>query len=157
EPEPERRVFGVTTRFALLATSGDESRYEVVLESRMGLLRHTPKCRFFLEKSDPEIIAQILRENGFDQLLADFEFTLYRTCRKREFVMQWNEDDLAFITRLCRRSGIWYVCEAGRRCEHVRFGDDFTHYRRGPNLTVPYREYGGLLDGGVESVDSLEM
>ncbi|WP_246270679.1 type VI secretion system Vgr family protein, partial [Paraburkholderia solisilvae] len=156
-PEPERRVCGVTTGFALLGSSVDESTYEVVLESRMALLRHTPKCRFFLDMSDPEIIAQILRENGFDRLLAAFDLNLYRTYRKREFVMQWHEDDLAFITRLCRRSGIWYVCEAGRRCEQVRFGDDLTHYRRDPALTVAYRQPGGLESGGVESVDTLEM
>ncbi|CAB3765024.1 type VI secretion system Vgr family protein [Paraburkholderia humisilvae] len=157
EPEPARRVSGVTTAFALLDSSVDESRYEVVLESRMGLLRNNPKCRFFLGMNDPDIIAQILRENGFDRLLAEFEFTLYRTYRKREFVMQWHEDDLAFVTRLCRRSGIWYVCEEGRRCEKVRFGDDLTHYRRSPALTVAYRPHSGLESGGVESVDTLQM
>jgi type VI secretion system secreted protein VgrG len=157
EPEAERRVYGVTTGFALLSSNRDESTYEIVLESRMALLRNNPKCRFFLDKSDPDIIAQILRENGFDKLLADFELTLYRTYRKREFVMQWNEDDLAFITRLCRRSGIWYVCDEGKRCEKVRFGDDFTHYRRDPDLTVAWQPFSGLQSNGDESIDTLEM
>jgi type VI secretion system secreted protein VgrG len=39
----------------------------------------------------------------------------------------------------------------------VRFGDDFTHYRRDPDLAVPYRQYSGLESSGAESVDSLEM
>jgi type VI secretion system secreted protein VgrG len=154
--EPARRIQGVLTSFALLGSNRDQSIYEVVLESRLALLRNTPKCRFFLSKSIPEIIEQILRENGFDMLLARFELDLYRTYGKQAFIMQWEEDDLSFITRLCRRVGIWFVCEEGRRCEMVRFGDDFTHYRRDPAFAVTYRQPGGMASE-VESVDTLEM
>jgi type VI secretion system secreted protein VgrG len=157
KPEPERRVQGVITGFSQRGSSRDETTYEVVLESRLALLRNAPKCRFFLEKSFPEIIEQILREHGFDRIHGSFEFNLYRQYGRRAFVMQWQEDDLTFITRLCRRSGIWFVCEVGKHCENVRFGDDFTHYRRDPDLTVPYRRYSGLESSGEESVDSLEM
>lgn len=157
EPEPQRRVQGVITGFAQLGSSRDETTYELVLESRLALLRHAPKCRFFLEKSFPEIIKQILREHGFDRILGSFEFNLYREYGKRAFVMQWEEDDLAFVTRLCRRSGIWFVCEEGKHCENVRFGDDFTHYRRHPDLSVPYQAYSGLGGTGSESVHTLEM
>jgi type VI secretion system secreted protein VgrG len=156
-PEPERRVQGVLTGFSHHGSNRDESTYEVVLESRLSLLRNAPKCRFFLNQSFPEIIEQILREHGFDRIQSGFEFNLYRTYRKRDFVMQWNKDDLSFITRLCRRSGIWFVCEEGERCENVRFGDDFTHYRRDLRLEVPYYEYSGLESSGAESVNSLKM
>jgi Rhs element Vgr protein len=157
KPEPELRVQGVLTGFSHRGSSSDETTYEVVLESRLSLLRNVPKCRFFLNQSFPEIIEQILREHGFDRIQGGFEFNLYREYRKRDFVMQWNEDDLSFITRLCRRSGIWFVCEEGERCENVRFGDDFTHYRRDLRLEVPYREYSGLESSGAESVNSLKM
>jgi len=157
EREEARRVHGVITSFALLDTNRDQSTYEVVLESRLALLRVTRRCRFFLDMSEPEIIRQILKEHEFDQILAGFQFSLYRKYPKRSFVMQWGEDDLAFITRLCRRTGIWFVCDAGERCEHIRFGDDLTHYRRDPALNVAYREHSGLETNGVESVSSLEM
>src|SRR5471032_534782 len=157
KPEPERRVQGVLTGFSHRGSSRDETTYEVVLESRLSLLRNVPKCRFFLNQSFPETIEQILREHGFDRIQGGFEFNLYSEYRKRDFVMQWNEDDLSFITRLCRRSGIWFVCEEGERCENVRFGDDFTHYRRDLRLEVPYREYSGLESSGAESVNSLNM
>lgn len=111
KPEPDRRIQGIVTGFSLRSSSGDQTTYEVVLESRLALLRNAPKCRFFLEQSFPDIIELILREHGFDRLRASFEFSLYRIYRKRSFVMQWGEDDLSFITRLCRRSGIWFVSE----------------------------------------------
>jgi type VI secretion system secreted protein VgrG len=158
QPESARRIQGVVTGFALKATNRDQSLYEIVLESRLALLRNAPKCRFFLDKTIPEIIEQILREHEFNQIFARFEFQLHRTYRKRSFVMQWGEDDLAFITRLCRRAGIWFVCEEGKHCEQVRFGDDYAHYRRDPELlTVAYRPHSGLEGGGVESVSALEM
>ncbi|MGS0891688.1 type VI secretion system Vgr family protein [Burkholderia stagnalis] len=157
-PEEARRVQGVVTGFALKAANRDQSLYEIVLESRLALLRNVRKCRFFLDMSIPEIIEKILREHEFDKIFARFEFKLYRIYRKRSFVMQWNEDDLAFITRLCRRSGIWFVCEEGERCEQVRFGDDYAYYRRDPErLTVAYRPDSGLEAGSIESVSTLEM
>ena len=156
-PETPRRIYGMVTRFALLGSSGDESTYEIELESRLALLRGSMRCRFFLDMSEPEIIAQILKEHDFNQIVASFEFVLYGSYRKRPFVMQWHEDDLAFITRLCRRTGIWFICEAGRTCENVRFCDDLTHYRRDPALTVAYREDSGLDSVGVEFVSRLHM
>ncbi|WP_346778858.1 type VI secretion system tip protein VgrG [Burkholderia sp. Ac-20344] len=158
QPEAARRVQGVVTGFALKAANRDQSLYEIVLESRLALLRNAPKCRFFLDMSIPEIIERILREHAFNKIFADFEFRLNRTYRKRGFVMQWDEDDLAFITRLCRRSGIWFVCDEGDRCERVWFGDDYAHYRRDPErLTIAYRPHSGLDASGVESVSTLEM
>ncbi|KAB0641026.1 type VI secretion system Vgr family protein [Burkholderia stagnalis] len=156
-PEPRRRVQGVITGFARVSHSRDETTYEITLESRLALLRNTPKCRFFLDMSFPQIIEQILREHEFGRFLASFEFNLYRDYGKRPFIMQWQEDDLTFITRLCRRSGIWFVCEEGKHWENVRFGDDLTHYRHPPSLTVPYEEYGGMLSNGIESVSTLSM
>ncbi|KVN41026.1 type IV secretion protein Rhs [Burkholderia pyrrocinia] len=155
--EPQRRVQGTITGFARLSHSRDETTYEVTLESRLALLRNAQKSRFFLDMSFPQIIEQILREHEFGKVFATFEFNLYREYGKRPFVMQWQEDDLTFITRLCRRSGIWFVCEEGKHWENVRFGDDFTHYRRDVALTVPYQEYGGLLSDGIESVNTLSM
>ncbi|WP_425117657.1 contractile injection system protein, VgrG/Pvc8 family, partial [Burkholderia anthina] len=83
QPESARRVQGVVTGFALTATNRDQSMYEIVLESRLALLRNAPQCRFFLDKTFPEIIEQVLREHEFNQIFARFEFQLHRTYRKR--------------------------------------------------------------------------
>ncbi len=140
-PEDARRVQGVITGFSLVASNHEQTMYEVTLESRLALLRNSPRTRFFLNESEPEVIERVLRENGFDKVLADYVFSLYRSYRKRLIITQWQEDDLAFITRLCRRIGIWFVCETGKHCETVRFGDDFTHYVHDrERLTVPYQE-----------------
>ncbi|WP_321897848.1 type VI secretion system tip protein VgrG [Paraburkholderia heleia] len=156
EPEEPRRVQGVITAFAQLPGSPDQTTYEVTLESRLALLRNTPRYRHFLEKKDPEIIQQILKEHEFNQIFAEAVFDLYRQYRKRPIVMQWGEDDLTFIQRLCRRSGIWFACEEGKLCGRVRFGDDFSKYTRDrERFERPYHEPGGLLTSGREFVKSL--
>jgi type VI secretion system secreted protein VgrG len=158
EPEAARRVYGVITSFAQIASNHDQTRYEVTLESRLALLRNMPRTRFFLNESEPQIVERILREHGFNQIFADLKFALYRSYREHPIVTQWMEDDLTFITRLCRRVGIWFVCETGERCEVVRFGDDFTHYIHDrERFTVLYQEPNGLHTVGRESVHSLEM
>jgi type VI secretion system secreted protein VgrG len=100
KPDPDRRVQGVVTGFSQRASSRDQTTYEVVLESRLALLRNRSRCRFFLDMTEPDIVRQILKEHEFNGILADCVFNLYRTYRKRPFVMQWGEDDLTFITRL---------------------------------------------------------
>ncbi len=158
EPEEVRSIYGVITRFAQIASNHDQTMYEVMLESRLALLRNMPRVRYFYDKSEPEVIEVILKEHGFNQIFADYVFKLYRTYRKRRVITQWREDDLTFITRLCRRTGMWFVCETGERFEVVRFGDDFTHYVHDrERFTVPYREPSGLHTVGQESVQSLEM
>ncbi|MFP3276017.1 MAG: type VI secretion system tip protein VgrG, partial [Paraburkholderia sp.] len=158
KPEAARRVYGVITSFAQIASNHDQTMYEVTLESRLALLRNMPRTRFFLDQSEPEVIEKILREHEFNHIFADFQFDLYRSYRKRPIVTQWCEDDLTFVTRLCRRVGIWFACEAGERRENVRYGDDFTKYRRDrERYTVPYLEPSGLHTTGRESVQSLTM
>ncbi|MDR5785862.1 type VI secretion system Vgr family protein [Caballeronia sp. LP003] len=161
-PEPPRHKYGVVTGFSKLSTSKSQSVYEVVLESRLALLRNTPKVRFFFDKSEPEIMQQLLQEHGFNKIWARVDMKLYRTYQKRRIVTQWQESDLAFLKRMCERTGIWFVCEEGEDCEVVRFGDDFTHYRRDAArdnraFGLPFRPEAGMDTHGAESVKSLEM
>jgi type VI secretion system secreted protein VgrG len=162
KPDPARHKFGVITGFSKLSTSKNQSVYEVVLESRLALLRNTPKVRFFFDKSEPEVMQQLLKEHGFNKIWARVEMNLYRTYRKRRIITQWHESDLDFLKRLCERTGIWFVCEEGEDCEVVRFGDDLTHYRRDTErenrpFELPLRPESGMDTQGTESVKSLEM
>jgi type VI secretion system secreted protein VgrG len=161
-PEAPRRRYGVVTAFAKLGSSPEESFYEVVLESRLALLRNVRRVRFFQNMSEPDVIVQILKEHGFNQIWARVEMQLYRTYREHAIITQWHEDDFAFLQRLCRRTGIWFVIEEGERCEVVRFGDDLTHYRRDASrdnhpFQIAFQAESGMHTTGVESVKTLEM
>ncbi|MDH1982337.1 type VI secretion system tip protein VgrG, partial [Pseudomonas nicosulfuronedens] len=103
---PLRTLYGTITRFALLAYSQDESRYEVTFVPRLKLLGFARQYRIYQNQSVPEIVEQVLRRNNFAG--QDFLFQLTREYPQREQVMQYGEDDLAFIQRLTAEVGIWY-------------------------------------------------
>ncbi|AIY40550.1 VgrG protein [Collimonas arenae] len=151
-----RKTQGVITGFQQLDSNPDVATYEVVLESRIAQLRNVTRCRLFLEQTFPKIIETILREHGFAGDNSHFSFTLRRDYEKRPIVTQWHESDLAFIQRLCRRSGIWFRIDAGEYGEIVHFGDDFTHYRRSPALSAPFSQDAGLESVGSETVRAFE-
>ncbi|WP_211450955.1 type VI secretion system Vgr family protein [Collimonas antrihumi] len=151
-----RKIQGVITGFHQIDSSKDVTTYQVILESRLALLGNVKRCRLFLEQTFPQIIESILREHGFAGDNSNFSFTLLRQYEKRPIVTQWHESDLAFIQRLCRRSGIWFRIDAGEWGEVVHFGDDFTHYRRQPALTAPMSAHAGLESVGAEAVQALE-
>lgn len=153
---PGRCFQGVITQFNQLASSRDQTTYEIVLESRLALLRNVRRCRFFLDMRFPQIVEQILREHGFGAGTSDFAFTLLRDYEKRALVTQWGETDLEFITRLARRSGIWFVIREGEYAEVVHFGDDFTHYERNAAFAAPYRPTAGLESTSAQAVESFE-
>jgi type VI secretion system secreted protein VgrG len=148
--EPQRVIQGVVTGFKRLSTSKDESRYEVCLEPRLALLARSHQNCIYQDISVPGIVEKILRERH-DMRGQDFVFTLTKEYPRREQVMQYGEDDLAFVSRLLAEVGIWYRFTADPKLniDVVEFYDDQQHYEQGLSLAaVPPS---GMHDVGVES------
>ena len=98
---------GIITGFKRLSHSLDEARYEVILEPRFALLARGKQFRLYQNQSVPQIVGSILRgRHDFDGWM--FEFVLHHEYPPREQVMQHDESDLAFISRLLAEVGIWY-------------------------------------------------
>jgi type VI secretion system secreted protein VgrG len=148
--EPQRVIQGVVTGFKRLSTSKDESRYEVCLEPRLALLARSHQNCIYQDISVPGIVEKILRERH-DMRGQDFVFTLTKEYPRREQVMQYGEDDLAFVSRLLAEVGIWYRFTADPKLniDVVEFYDDQQHYEQGLSLAaVPPS---GMHDVGIES------
>lgn len=95
-------VHGVVTRFERTGGSADEAHYCIVLEPFLALLGNQFRThRFFVNKSVPEVVAEVLQEHGLKGW--EYEFTLKADYPKREQINQYQENDLAFIERLLRR------------------------------------------------------
>lgn len=75
----------------------------------------------FLNKSIPDIIKEKLER--IDLVGDDLEFRLGGNYPVREFVVQYKETDLAFITRLCERYGITYRFEHEDKVDKIVFMD----------------------------------
>ncbi|MCJ1883970.1 type VI secretion system tip protein VgrG [Pseudomonas sp. LA21] len=151
---PLRTLHGVITGFKRLSGSRDEARYEVTLEPRLKLLARGCQYRIFQNQSVPEIVEQVLRHHGLRG--QDFLFELTRDYPDREQVMQYGEDDLAFIQRLLAEVGIWYrfSMDARLKIDVVELHDDQRHYLPAPLL--PLRPLAGLESTGQDAVWDLQ-
>ena len=86
---------------------GEESYlYEIAIEPRLKLLAYTRQSRIFLKKSFKEIVEEVLKGGGLSA--EDFELKHKGIPRKREYVVQYNETDLDFLSRLWEDEGVYY-------------------------------------------------
>ncbi|XXN66229.1 type VI secretion system Vgr family protein (plasmid) [Enterobacter ludwigii] len=152
---PLRVVQGMVTGFDMLGASADEARYAITLQPRLALLSRTRQNAIWQDMSVPQIAEAILRERH-GMRGQDFVFNLGRDYPKREQVMQFDEDDLRFVSRLLAEVGIWFLFTTDTRLniDVVEFYDGPQGYVNG--LTLPAVPPSGLHDSGVESVWAME-
>ncbi|HCD6062391.1 TPA: type VI secretion system tip protein VgrG [Enterobacter asburiae] len=144
-------VHGVVTNFRRLAGSRDQVTYEVILEPFISLLdKQFRTHRFFVNKSVPEVVEQILGEHGLKGW--EYEFKLKQTYPKREQINQYQESDLAFIERLLAEVGIFYffTLQPDTQTEVVHFADKQSAWTFGKKL--PLNSPSGTNDNAVDSV-----
>ncbi|EPL4526963.1 type VI secretion system Vgr family protein [Enterobacter asburiae] len=144
-------VHGVVTNFRRLAGSRDQVTYEIILEPFISLLdKQFRTHRFFVNKSVPEVVEQILGEHGLKGW--EYEFKLKQTYPKREQINQYQESDLAFIERLLAEVGIFYffTLQPDTQTEVVHFADKQSAWSFGTKL--PLNSPSGANDNAADSV-----
>jgi type VI secretion system secreted protein VgrG len=152
----QKVVHGVVTGFERISSSADEAKYVITLEPFLALLdKQFRTHRFFVNKSVPDVVAQILDEHGLKGW--EYEFALKQSYPKREQINQYQESDLAFIQRLLSEVGIFYffTLQPDTQTEVVHFADKQSAYEFGK--TLPLNSPSGMSDSGVESVWGLNV
>jgi type VI secretion system secreted protein VgrG len=115
-------VHGVLATFEQHARTDEGVRYRAVMVPRLWRLSLTSQSRIFQDQTVVEIVEQVLKDHGFDT--EDYVFRANgRTYPKREYVVQYRESDLAFISRLLEHDGIFFCFEHGEKRSVVVFGD----------------------------------
>lgn len=155
-PVTGKVVHGVITHFRRISGSRDQVKYEIILEPYLALLdRQFRTHRFFVNKSVPEVVEQILQEHGLKDW--EYEFTLKQTYPKREQINQYQETDLKFIERLLSEMGIFYffTLQPDTQTEVVNFADKQSAYEFGK--TLPLNSPSGMSDSGAQSVWGLSV
>lgn len=104
-PFGEVRFFnGFVTSFSYAGREENFALYRAVLRPWCWFLTRTSDCRIFQEKTAPEIIEEVFREQGF----TDFEVSLSEPYRTWEYCVQYRETDFDFVSRLMEQEGIYY-------------------------------------------------
>ncbi|EOI5725675.1 type VI secretion system Vgr family protein [Cronobacter turicensis] len=147
----QKVVHGVVTHFNRISGSRDQATYQIIIEPFLALLGNQFRThRFFVNKSVPEVVTEVLQEHGLQGW--EYEFTLRADYPKREQINQYQESDLAFIERLLAEVGIFYffTLQPDTQTEVVHFADKQSAWQFGK--TLPLNSPSGANDNGTDSV-----
>ena len=149
-------IHGTVTHFRRNSGSADQSTYQILVEPFFALLgRQFRTHRFFVNKSVPEVVEQVLQEHGLHGW--EYEFNLKQNYPKREQINQYQESDLTFIQRLLAEVGIfyWFTLQEDTQSEVVHFADAQRALMFGKML--PVNSPSGMSDSGTDSVWGLNV
>jgi len=152
----QKVVHGVVTSFERTGSSKDQAEYLITLAPFLALLENQFRThRFFVNKSVPEVVEQILQEHGLKDW--EYEFALKQNYPKREQINQYQENDLAFIQRLLSELGIFYffTLQPDTQTEVVHFADKQSAYEFGK--TLPLSSPSGMSGSGTDSIWGLSV
>jgi type VI secretion system secreted protein VgrG len=101
----ENRYFnGFVSQFSQAGMHGNLFVYRATLRPWFWFLTRTADCRIFQNKTVPDIIKEVFRDEGF----SDFEDSLSGTYREWDYCVQYRETDFNFISRLMEQEGMYY-------------------------------------------------
>lgn len=159
-----RSVCGIVALAGAGQSDGGLATYQLVLRDALAIMEMRTSTRVFRNASEIEISEKLLREwRAINPILAkafDIDMVgLAQTYPQREFIMQHNESDPAFLRRLWKRQGVCWYIRPGASSEH---GSSDT-----PAHTLVLFDHGGSLamnaagtvrfhrDAATESADSI--
>jgi type VI secretion system VgrG family protein len=149
----ERRIGGMIS--ALRDRFLTESEHREVIATfvpRAWQTSLTKTTDIFMDMTIPEIVKKKL-ETGAGLADADVEMRLKQTYPKREFVVQYKESDLAFISRLTEDLGIHFFFERKKDKDVLVFGDENAAFLPSTPEAAPFMKRGE--DVGVHRLESV--
>ena len=139
------QLHGMVSSIRQLDKLNDWISYHVTFVPRMWALSRHRVSQVYIEKSIPAIVAENLKDAGLEED-ADFEFRLTGDYRVRDYVVQYDETDLAFVSRWLEHEGIFWFFEHSESGEKIVFADSTSAYGHlvggGANLNYRPRSRG---------------
>jgi len=134
------RVHGITREVKIRVSPNQKTgAAELWIVPRIWTLTQSRQNQIFLDRTLPEIIAEKLTAAGFEEA-TDFVLALQDRYPAREFVVQYRESDLDFITRLCEHAGVTLFFDHDTGRDRIVFTDGGDAYEAAkiPGGTIRY-------------------
>jgi type VI secretion system secreted protein VgrG len=159
-----RAVCGIVAQAAAGQSDGGLATYQLVIRDALALMEQRTNTRVFRNRNELEITATIVgewRQNN-PVLAKAFDIDMSHVteaCPPREFTMQHNESDAAFLRRLWKRRGIAWFMRPGQASTPM--GDDIPAHALvlcDDAFTLPQNAAGTVRyhrDSGTEERDSV--
>jgi type VI secretion system secreted protein VgrG len=134
---------GVIAHFEQLHAVDNYVFYRAFLAPRLWWLSLARHNQVILNKSLPDIVTDVLKDGGLTTL--DFEFRLKETYDPLDYVCQYGESHLNFVSRWLEREGVYYFFEQTPNGERVVFTDTaIAHADLPRGKTIHYSPTSGL-------------
>ena len=142
-----RHFSGIISDFERDDEGFHRTLYTVTFLPMLARLELGSDCRIFQQKSVPDIIKQVLKERGIE----DVQWHIAGEHLAREFCVQYRETHLAFIKRIAADEGIWFYFTHGENGQHT------LHFIDMPQIVaklpdMPELEYNANPGGAVKGV-----
>jgi type VI secretion system secreted protein VgrG len=149
-----RHFHGIVSEIELFDHVRPRALYRVRLRPWLSLLAHTTNCRIFQHQSIPDIIKKIFRDRGF----TDFEDALSEDYPKAEYIVQYRESDLNFVTRLMEHAGIYYYFRHTADAHTLVLADSSSAHKRTPGCEqLPFRPPDENRKQGGDCIDEWRL
>lgn len=133
--EGVRYLHGLVCEAGHIGSRGEYALYKLTMTAWPWIMTRTTDCRIFSDQTVPDIIEALLSDNGFD----DFDNRLMGQYEPRNFCVQYQESDFAFISRLMEHEGIYYYFEHFENRHVLVLCDDFSAHSTAPNYSdIPH-------------------
>ena len=126
----ERYFHGLVGRFVQAGGDEKNTTYLADVYPWFWMLTLTRDSKIFQNKSVPDIIEAIFKDNGF----TDFKNSLKKTYQPREYCVQYQESAFDFVSRLMEDEGIFYFFEHEKTKHILVMGDDSSVHKPCPNV-----------------------
>jgi type VI secretion system VgrG family protein len=152
-PDGDILFQGILASFDLLHAVDEHVFYRAVLVPRLWWLSLTQHNQIFLDKTVPEIIGEVLEDGGLTT--DDYEFRLQNEWPTWEYVCQYRESHLNFVSRWMEREGMYYFFEQTEKGEKLIITDtNMSHTPMAEGKTMSYSPPSGMEEAHREEVIS---
>ncbi|MDE9491957.1 type VI secretion system tip protein VgrG, partial [Xenorhabdus bovienii] len=137
----QRSITGMVARFEQGNTGLHQTTYQMSIYPDLWRTTLRQNSRIFQQLDIAAILTTLLKEHG----IRDVVFSLRHPHPAREFCVQYQESDFAFLQRLTAEEGIFYFFECGNGRNTLVFADDAGSVP--PGIVLPYQPGEGSTTG----------
>jgi type VI secretion system secreted protein VgrG len=134
-----RRLRLTVAQASIHAAGRGHGEAHLVLVPAFALLEHRRDVRAFVDRTVPEIVRDVLAEAGVPNA-----WRLRESYPRRPYVVEYNESDLAFVSRLLEDEGLFYSFAEDDDGTMLIADHASAYTSMGDAITVPYRAAAGL-------------
>ncbi len=151
--QPARQFNGLVSELSFQRGDKKHALYRLTLRPWLWFLSRATNCRIFQQLSIPDILRQVFRLHGF----TDVEESLSGTYAVRDYVVQYRESDLNFVSRLMQEEGIYYYFKHASTTHSLVLCDSSAAHESNPGFEVlPFLPPDRQRSEQVDHVNRLE-